>query len=112
MEAQKNYKRPSAPGSSGSSFAGGLTISAKDQAKLLSLLANDGTYQGLRLLSRESVALMETRFDQILSDGTYQALPLRSQGNIYGRSHLYYYTGSAYGVYNFMSYDPETASSC
>lgn len=108
VEAQKNYKRPSAPGGSGSSFAGGLTISANDQAKLLGLLANDGTYQGLRLLSRESVALMETRFDQILSDGTYQALPLRSQDNIYGRSRLYYHTGSAYGVYNFMSYDPET----
>lgn len=108
VEAQKNYKRPPVPGSSGTSFAGGLTISAKDQAKLLGLLANDGTYQGLRLLSRESVELMETRFDQILSDGTYQALPLRSQDNIYGRDRLYYHTGSAYGVYNFMSYDPET----
>ena len=108
VEAQKNYKRPSAPGGSGSSFAGGLTISANDLAKLLSLLANDGTYQGLRLLSRESVELMETRFDQILLDGTYQALPLRSQDGIYGRARLYYHTGSAYGVYNFMSYDPET----
>lgn len=108
VETQRNYRRPAAPGSSGSSFAGGLTISANDQAKLLGLLINDGTYQGLRLLSEESVALMETRFDQILSDGTYQALPLRSQDNIYGRQRLYYHTGSAYGVYNFMSYDPET----
>jgi len=108
VETQKNHKRPSAPGGSGSSFAGGLTISANDQAKLLGLLANDGTYQGLRLLSKDSVALMETRFDQILSDGTYQALPLRSQDDIYGRDRLYYHTGSAYGVYNFMSYDPET----
>ncbi len=108
VEAQRTSKRPSAPGSSGSSFAGGLTISANDQAKLLGLLANDGTYQGLRLLSKQSVSLMETRFDQILSDGTYQALPLRSQDNIYGRDRLYYHTGSAYGVYNFMSYDPET----
>lgn len=108
VEAQKSYKRPAAPGGSGSSFAGGLTISANDLAKLLGLLANDGTYQGLRLLSEESVKLMETRFDQILSDGTYQAMPLRSQDNIYGRDRLYYHTGSAYGVYNFMSYDPET----
>ncbi len=105
-ESQRNYKRPAAPGSSGSSFAGGLTISAKDLGKLLGLLVNDGTYQGLRLLSEESVELMETRFDQILSDGTYQALPLRSQDGIYGRDRLYYHTGSAYGVYNFMSYDP------
>ena len=105
-ESQRNYKRPAAPGSSGSSFAGGLTISARDLGKLLGLLVNDGTYQGLRLLSEESVELMETRFDQILSDGTYQALPLRSQDGIYGRDRLYYHTGSAYGVYNFMSYDP------
>jgi CubicO group peptidase (beta-lactamase class C family) len=105
-ESQRNYKRPAAPGNSGSSFAGGLTISAKDLGKLLGLLVNDGTYQGLRLLSEESVELMETRFDQILSDGTYQALPLRSQDGIYGRDRLYYHTGSAYGVYNFMSYDP------
>ena len=105
-ESQRNYKRPAAPGSSGSSFAGGLTISAKDLGKLLGLLVNDGTYQGLRLLSEESVELMETRFDQILSDGIYQALPLRSQDGIYGRDRLYYHTGSAYGVYNFMSYDP------
>ena len=108
LESQKNYKRPPAPGSTGTSFAGGLTISANDLAKLLCLLANDGVYQGLRLISEESIALMETRFDQILSDGTYQALPLRSQDNIYGRNRLYYHTGSAYGVYNFMSYDPET----
>lgn len=106
IDAQRSYKRPASPGASGSSFAGGLTISARDTGKLLALLINDGTYQGLRLLSEESVALMETRFDQILSDGTYQALPLRSQDNIYGRSRLYYHTGSAYGVYNFMSYDP------
>ena len=107
-ESQRNYKRPAAPGSSGSSFAGGLTISAKDLGKLLGLLVNDGTYQGLRLLSEESVELMETRFDQILSDGIYQALPLRSQDGIYGRDRLYYHTGSAYGVYNLLSYDPDT----
>lgn len=106
VDTQRNYKRPAAPGDSGSSFAGGLTISARDTGKLLALLINDGTYQGLRLLSEESVDLMETRFDRVLSDGTYQALPLRSQDNIYGRERLYYHTGSAYGVYNLMSYDP------
>lgn len=105
-EKQAAFLRPDYPGATGVNFAGGLTISAIDQAKMVSLLASDGRYQGLRLLTEESVELMETRFDQILSDGTYQAMPLRSQDNIYGRDRLYYHTGSAYGVYNCMSYDP------
>lgn len=97
-----------AAGSSGSYFAGGLTISANDLAKLVAVLASDGEYEGLRMLSDESVALMESRSARTVSDGFYQALPLRSRDNIYGRDTLYYHTGSAYGVYNCMSYDPET----
>ena len=106
VPSQKKLDRPESPGGTGAFFAGGLTISAKDLAKMTALLANDGYYEGLRLLSGESVELMETRDEHILGDGTYQALPLRSQDAIYGRDRLYYHTGSAYGVYNFMSYDP------
>ena len=51
---------------------------------------------------------METIDPTQLSDGTYQGLPLRCQKDIYGRETLYYHTGSAYGVYNCMSYDPDT----
>lgn len=108
IATQRSYARASEPGGSGSAFAGGLTISANDLAKVAALLANDGYYQGIPLLSRESVELMETRFEKILPDGTYQALPLRSQDNLYGRDRIYYHTGSAYGVFNCFSYDPET----
>ena len=97
---------PDFPGGTGKYFAGNLIISARDLAKLASLLANDGCFEGARLLDAESVALMESRYDRRLGDGTYQALPLRSQDGIYGRDTLYYHTGSAYGVYNFFSYDP------
>jgi len=105
-KTQASYRRPDQPGGSGSFFPGGLTISAKDLGKMTALLASDGYYEGLRLLSSESVELMETRDEHQLGDGTYQALPLRSQDNLYGRDRLYYHTGSAYGVYNLMSYDP------
>lgn len=108
VAAQKKLDRPDYPGGTGVFFAGGLTISARDLGKMTALLANDGYYEGIRLFSGESVALMETRVEHILGDGTYQALPLRSQDAIYGRDRLYYHTGSAYGVYNFMSYDPAT----
>ena len=37
-----------------------------------------------------------------------RALPLRLRFDIYGRDRLYYHTGSAYGVYNLLSYDPDT----
>lgn len=105
---QRDIHSPTTPGASGTYFAGGLTISGRDLAKLVALLANDGSYEGLQLLQPQTVALMETYNPTQLSDGSYQALPLRYQKNICGRDGLYYHTGSAYGVYNWVSYDPVT----
>ena len=92
----------------GSVFAGGLVISARDLGKMAALLANDGVYEGLRVLSPDAVQLMETYENQTVSDGFYQAMPLRYRTNAYGRKGIYYHTGSAYGVFNGFSYDPET----
>ena len=108
VEAQKKLTLDPTPGATGQYFAGGLTISAADLGKLVSVLSNHGTYQGLRLLSEESVDLMESRSQTTVGDGFYQCLPLRYRTGIYGRDELYYHTGSAYGVYNCMSYDPNT----
>lgn len=95
-----------APGSSGSAFAGGLTVSANDLAKMTAVLANGGEYEGLRMLDAASVAAMGSFGEQTVSGGFYQALPLRYRPDIYDRDALYYHTGSAYGVYNCMSFDP------
>ena len=92
----------------GSVFAGGLVISVRDLGKVAALLANDGAYEGLQLLSPESVRLMETYENQRVSDGFYQAMPIRYRANAYGRNGIYYHTGSAYGVFNGFSYDPAT----
>lgn len=108
IESQKKLKLDPKPGATGQYFAGGLTISAADLGKLVSVLSNHGTYQGLRLLSEESMDLMETRSQTTVGDGFYQCYPLRYQNSIYGRDELYYHTGSAYGVYNCVSYDPNT----
>ena len=108
VASQKELERPETPGATGKFFAGGLTISSRDMAKMAALLAGDGCFEGVRLMESQSVALMEERDPNQLGDGSYQALPLRSQDGIYGRDRLYYHTGSAYGVYNLMSYDPET----
>lgn len=98
--------RPANPAGSGSSFAGGLTISAQDQAKLTALLINDGVYEGVHLLSAESVEFMESPAGYVSSGDFYQCHPLRYQEGMYGRERIYYHTGSAYGVYNLMTYDP------
>lgn len=55
-----------------------------------------------------SVEQMEHHSWTALPGGSYQAQPMRYRMNIYGRESLYYHTGSAYGVYNLLSYDPST----
>ena len=108
LETQKDLKLDPTPGATGQFFAGGLTISARDLAKLIATLANDGVYEGQRLLSEESVQTMETSVGTPAGTCFEQCQPLRLQHDIYGRESLYYHTGSAYGVFNCFSYDPAT----
>ena len=106
-----DYTLDYAPGHKGNFFDGGFTCSAGDLAKLAAVLANDGAYEGQVLLSPESVAWMETPLDTPVSDGRstfLQCRPLRYQEELYGREGLYYHTGSAYGQYALLSYDPDT----
>ena len=104
----RSIRRWSSPGATGRQFAGGFTSSALDMAKLAALLAGDGCFEGVRLMEAGSVELMESHSAQALSDGTFQAMPMRYRRALYGREGLYYHTGSAYGVYNLLSYDPAT----
>jgi CubicO group peptidase (beta-lactamase class C family) len=106
IEAQKANVGNTYPGRSGASFAGGLAISASDLAKLVAVLANDGVYNGVRVLSEASVAQMETSIGYV---GVYaQCAPLRYGAGVLGQDRLYWHTGSAYGVYNALSYNPVT----
>ena len=97
------------PGYRGNFFAGGFTCSAGDMAQLTALLARDGEYQGEQLLSPEAVAYLETPLAQPVThkESTFcQCRPLRLQYGMYGREAIYYHTGSAYGFYGLLSYDP------
>ena len=107
-DSARNIARPAQPGASGTYFSGGMTMSAADMGKMVAMLASGGRYEGLQLLRRSTVDAMQVRLEAQLGDGTYQALSLRSQDDIYGRSRIYYHTGSAYGVFNLFSYDPDT----
>lgn len=104
----RSVRRWSAPGATGRQFAGGFTSSARDMGKLTALLAGDGCFEGVRLMDAASVERMESHGSQALPGGSYQALPMRLRFEAYGRERLYYHTGSAYGVYNLLSYDPDT----
>ena len=107
-EKQQTMTREERPGATGTYFAGGFLCSAYDFAKLLSLLANDGCYENTQLLERDSVARMEKILETPTHGGSYQGHPMRLWENLYGREKIYFHTGSAYGVYNCASYDPET----
>jgi len=108
VSLQKLYRLTPEPGAKGVYFAGGLTTSSTDLAKLVAVLANDGAYEGRRLLSAASVEALESPIGTPAGEDFQQCHPLRLQEDIYGRDRLYYHTGSAYGVYNCISYDPDT----
>ena len=102
---------PSEIGLGASYYPGGLTISAADLAKLVSILANDGVYEDTVYLTPESVAEMETPQFSVTPGDTSpfeQCLILRRQEDLLGRNQIYYHTGSAYGVYSLLTYDPDT----
>ena len=95
------------PGIDGTYFAGGLTASSEELARMASVLINRGTFGSEQILTRESVALMEQIQFQINSDGTFwQAQPLDFQEGMFSRPEIYYHTGSAYGAFHLLSYDP------
>ncbi len=87
-----------------SRYAGGLTISAADLAKLFTLLTGDGSYNGMQLLSPQSVETMLT--PHCTAGGIERCMPLWKRQGLYGQDTLYYHTGSAYGVYSLYVLDP------
>ncbi len=105
-----SYKGSTTPGCNTSLYAGGLTCSARDYAVILAMLANDGTYNGVQILTPESVEAIEKKqFTKSENGGTFhQCMPLRYKANLYGESELYYHTGNAYGVLALGSYNPST----
>ena len=109
--AQAGESVPDQIGDGASWYPGGLTISAVDLAKLVAVLANGGEYEGVSYLKPGTVAEMETPQFQVDPGETSvfdQCLILRRQENILGRDQIYYHTGSAYGVFSLLTFDPDT----
>lgn len=70
-----------------------------------------GKFKETRLLTEESVSELETPQFTVNLEGYApfeQCLILRRQEDLMGQEVLYYHTGSAYGVFSLMTYNPVT----
>lgn len=88
--------------------AGGLIINAVDMAKLTCVLTNYGVCDGKRYLESETVSQMfEKQYD---TNGFDQCIALRRSTAFINNREVYYHTGSAYGVFTLIVFDPIDAS--
>lgn len=82
---------------------GGMKISATDLAKYMTMHMNQGKYKGGQLISKKSAALMQTK----VSDPENYGLALLSTDDMIPGKVMRGHTGSAYGLYSAMFFNPE-----
>ncbi|WP_231426827.1 MULTISPECIES: serine hydrolase [Pedobacter] len=82
---------------------GGMKISANDLAKYMMMHMNYGKSNGVKIISEKSSRLMQTA---ITSDEGY-GLAIRSADNFIPNVKLKGHTGSAYGLYSTMFFNPK-----
>lgn len=82
---------------------GGMKISAKDLAKYMIMHLNQGQYEGQRIISKKSAKLMQTK----VSDEESYGLALRTINDLVPGKTMKGHTGSAYGLYSAMFFEPK-----
>ncbi len=82
---------------------GGMKISAADLAKYMTMHMNYGKYKWVRIISRKSSKLMQTK---IANEEDY-GLAIRGADSLIPGKALKGHTGSAYGLYSAMFFDPK-----
>lgn len=103
VKEQLDRRYSDQPGVSMSVYAGGLTISPKDYAKIMCVLLRDGEYDGVQIMKPETVEEMqEVNYTLANFD---QCVMLRRNKAMYDGRTLYWHTGAAYGLLSFASYD-------
>jgi len=81
-----------------------LIINAKDLARLGMVMTNDGTLDGVKVLSKDAVDLMEKRW---FSTPTYDmGLSVRIYDNLIEGKTIYGHNGLAFGAITGLYYDP------
>ena len=82
---------------------GGMKISAKDLATYMMMHANYGKYNGVRIISKKSSKMMQTAVSDIAAYG----FALETPATIIDGKQVVGHTGSAYGLYSAMFFDPQ-----
>ncbi|MEJ5960893.1 serine hydrolase domain-containing protein [Pedobacter immunditicola] len=82
---------------------GGMKISAVDLAEYMTMHMNKGKHKGSRIISKKSAKLMQTKVSEEESYG----LAIRSNDKLIPGKLLKGHTGSAYGLYSAMYFQPK-----
>lgn len=82
---------------------GGMKISATDLAKYMTMHMNFGKYKGGRIMSKKSSKLMQTP----LSEEEQYGFAIENTVKMVDGVHLTGHTGSAYGLFSAMFFDPK-----
>ncbi|OCX52079.1 serine hydrolase [Mucilaginibacter sp. PPCGB 2223] len=83
---------------------GGMKISATDLARYMMMHMNYGKANGVRLMKRKHSKLMQTKVSD--NEGGY-GLALRGAPDLIAGEHMMGHTGSAYGLYSAMFFEPK-----
>jgi CubicO group peptidase (beta-lactamase class C family) len=82
---------------------GGMKISATDLAKYMTMHMNYGTGNGVKIISKKHAKLMQTK----ITEEEEYGLALRQASNLIPNVKLVGHTGSAYGLYSTMFFNPK-----
>jgi CubicO group peptidase (beta-lactamase class C family) len=82
---------------------GGMKISATDLAKYMTMHMNGGTYNGVKIISKKSSAIMQTP----LSEEEGYGLAITNINDLISGKIMTGHTGSAYGLYSAMFFHPK-----
>lgn len=87
---------------------GGMKLAPKDLARHMLIQINSGTYEDVKILSPESVKAMQTPYQyqgENLEDS--YGFAIRTTDKLIAGEVLKGHTGSAYGLYSAMFFEPE-----
>ena len=82
---------------------GGMKISATDLAKYMSMHMNMGKYNGKRIMSKKSAKIMQTK----VAEEEGYGLAITNIDNLIPGKLMKGHTGSAYGLYSAMFFQPK-----
>ena len=88
----------------------GLMISAVDLGKVATVLLNDGQYNGVSYLSRQTVDAMLTVHPVNTQNKYQQCIGIRKYTDLIGDRDMYYHTGNYYGIYALLAIDTSDRS--